>query len=59
VRPDHQIATREGPAGEIDLELRVRETTFGPAGAAETPIQELGRLLVQDQETQFDLSATT
>jgi superfamily II DNA or RNA helicase len=46
----HQIATREGPAGEIDLELRVRETTFAPAGAAETPIQELFRLLVHDQE---------
>jgi superfamily II DNA or RNA helicase len=46
----HQIATREGPAGEIDLELRVRETTFAPAGAGEMPIQELFRLLVQDQE---------
>jgi superfamily II DNA or RNA helicase len=46
----HQIATREGPAGKIDLELRVRETTFAPAGAAEMPIQELFRLLVQDQE---------
>jgi superfamily II DNA or RNA helicase len=46
----HQIATREGPAGEIDLELRVRETKFAPAGAAETPIQELFRLLVHDEE---------
>ncbi|MEX2555217.1 MAG: DEAD/DEAH box helicase family protein [Actinomycetota bacterium] len=45
----HQIGTREGPAGEIDLELRVRQTTFAPAGAAETPIQEMFRLLVQDQ----------
>jgi superfamily II DNA or RNA helicase len=46
----HQIATHEGPAGDIDLELRVRETTFAPAGADETPIHELFRLLVQDQE---------
>jgi superfamily II DNA or RNA helicase len=46
----HQIATREGPASEIDLQLEVRETTFAPAGAAETPIQELFRLLVQDEE---------
>jgi superfamily II DNA or RNA helicase len=46
----HQIATGEGPAGAIDLELRIRETKFAPAGAAETPIQELFRLLVQDEE---------
>jgi superfamily II DNA or RNA helicase len=46
----HQIATREGPASEIDLQLEVRETTFAPAGAAETPIQELFRLLVHDEE---------
>ena len=46
----HQIETREGPGGEIDLELRVRETAFAPTGAEGAPIQELFRLLVQDEE---------
>ena len=46
----HQIATGEGPAGEIDLELEVRETQFAVAGATETPIHELFRLLVEDEE---------
>jgi superfamily II DNA or RNA helicase len=46
----HQIATREGPAAEIDLELRIRETKFATPGAAETPIQELFRQLVHDDE---------
>lgn len=44
----HQIATREGPAGEIDLQLEVRETAFTVAEAAQTPIQELFRLLAED-----------
>jgi superfamily II DNA or RNA helicase len=46
----HQIATREGPAGEIDRHLAVRETRFAVAGAGETPIQELFRLLVENEE---------
>ena len=46
----HQIATREGPAGEIDLQLKVRETAFTVAGAAETPIHELFRLLVENEQ---------
>jgi superfamily II DNA or RNA helicase len=44
------VSMQCGPAGAIDLEPRIRETKFAPAGAAETPIQELFRLLVQDQE---------
>jgi superfamily II DNA or RNA helicase len=46
----HQIATSEGPAAEIDLQLDVRETAFAVNGAAETPIQELFRLLVEDEQ---------
>lgn len=46
----HQIATREGPAGEIDRHLAVRETAFAVVGAGETPIQELFRLLVENGE---------
>jgi superfamily II DNA or RNA helicase len=45
----HEIATREGTAGEINLQLAVRETAFTIAGAAETPIHELFRLLVEDE----------
>ena len=44
----HRIATSEGPAGEINLQLEVRETEFAIAGAAETPIQELFRQLVEN-----------
>jgi superfamily II DNA or RNA helicase len=44
----HRIATSEGPAGEIDLQLEVRETEFAIPGAAETPIQEQFRQLVED-----------
>ena len=45
----HQIASREGPASQIELQLDVRETQFAVAGATETPIQELFRLLVEDE----------
>jgi hypothetical protein len=44
----HQIARREGLASEIELRLEVRETPFAVAGATDTPIQELFRLLVED-----------
>ena len=44
----HHIATREGPAGEIELQLEVRETAFAVADPA-APIQELFRLLVEDE----------
>jgi hypothetical protein len=46
----HRIGTDEGPAGEIDRYLDVRETTFAVAGAAEAPIQELFRQLVENEE---------
>jgi superfamily II DNA or RNA helicase len=45
----HEITTREGPAGEIDLQLAVRQTAFTIAAAAETPIHELFRQLVEDE----------
>jgi superfamily II DNA or RNA helicase len=45
----HRIASSEGPAGEISLELIVRETGLVYAGA-EQPIQEVFRLLVEDEE---------
>jgi superfamily II DNA or RNA helicase len=46
----HEIATNEGPAREVDLQLEVRETQFAVAGATETPIHELFRLLVEDEQ---------
>jgi superfamily II DNA or RNA helicase len=46
----HEIATNEGPAREIDLQLEVRETQFAGAGAIATPIHELFRLLIKDEE---------
>ncbi len=45
----HRIASSESPAGEINLELAVRETDLTPAGAADLPIHEVFRLLVEDQ----------
>jgi superfamily II DNA or RNA helicase len=45
----HRIASGESPAGEISLELIVRETRLAFANAAEQPIQEAFRLLVEDQ----------
>ena len=44
----HQIASSEGPAGQISLELIVRETKLAFADAAEQPIQEVFRLLVEE-----------
>jgi superfamily II DNA or RNA helicase len=46
----HRIGTDEGPTGEIDRYLDVRETTFAVAGAADAPIQELFRQLVENEE---------
>ncbi len=45
----HRISQSEGPAGDIRLELEVRETEFAAADAADTPIQELFRQLVEDE----------
>ena len=46
----HRIASSESPAGEISLELIVRETGLAFADAAEQPIHEVFRLLVEDQQ---------
>jgi superfamily II DNA or RNA helicase len=46
----HEIATGEGPARGVDLRLEVRETQFAVARATETPIHELFRLLVEDEQ---------
>jgi superfamily II DNA or RNA helicase len=45
----HQISTNEGPAADLTLDLRVRETAFSIASASELPIQEVFRLLVDDK----------
>ena len=45
----HTIAISDGPAGAIDLQLEVRETQFTLANAAETPIQEQFRQLVENE----------
>jgi superfamily II DNA or RNA helicase len=44
----HQITNRAGPAGEINLELIVRETRLAFPDAPAQPIQEVFRLLVED-----------
>jgi superfamily II DNA or RNA helicase len=46
----HRIANSESPAGEISLELIVRETGLAFADAAEQPIHEVFRLLVEDDQ---------
>jgi superfamily II DNA or RNA helicase len=46
----HQITTAEGPAAALSQQLEVRETAFSIAGSAEAPIQEVFRLLVEDNE---------
>jgi superfamily II DNA or RNA helicase len=46
----HRIARSDSPAGEISLELIVRETGLAFADAAEQPIHEVFRLLVEDQQ---------
>lgn len=45
----HRIASSDGPAGEINLELIVRETELSFADAAEKRIHEIFRLLVEDR----------
>ncbi len=45
----HRIASGEGPAAGLTLELVVCETELAIVGAAETPIQEVFRLLVEDE----------
>jgi superfamily II DNA or RNA helicase len=45
----HRIATGDGPAGELALELGVRETGLSLEGAAEAAIQEVFRQLVDDE----------
>jgi superfamily II DNA or RNA helicase len=50
----HEITRAEGPAAGLSLQLEVRETAFAIAGAGETPIQQVFRLLVEDnQRTQL------
>src|SRR5207253_2770902 len=46
----HRIAHSESPAGRISLELAVRQTELTLSDAAETPIQEVFRLLVEDEQ---------
>ena len=45
----HQIATSDGPARGLTLDLRIRETDLAIPTAAETPIQEVFRLLVNNE----------
>ena len=45
----YQVPGREGPAAGLSLQLDVRETELSIAGAAEKPIQEVFRLLVEDE----------
>lgn len=44
----HQITPAQGPAAGLSLQLEVRETGFTVPAASETPIQEVFRLLVED-----------
>ena len=44
----HRIASSDGPAGDLSLDLRVRESNLVIAGAAESPIQKVFRLLVDN-----------
>ncbi len=46
----HRIASSESPAGEINLELIVRETGLAFADTTEEPIHEVFRLLVEDEQ---------
>jgi hypothetical protein len=45
----HRIASSESPAGEVKLELVVRETELAFLGTTEQPIHEVFRLLVEDE----------
>lgn len=46
----HQITSADGPAGRLSLQLETRETRFSLVTAAETPIQQVFRLLVEDAD---------
>ena len=46
----HQISSADGPAARLSLQLETRETVFSLAPAAETPIQQVFRLLVEDTD---------
>ena len=46
----HRIASSESPAGEISLELIVRETGLAFADTTEQPIHEVFRRLVEDEQ---------
>ncbi|MBA3402288.1 MAG: DEAD/DEAH box helicase family protein [Actinobacteria bacterium] len=45
----HRIASGEGPAGDLTLELVVQETELAATAAGDTPIQEVFRALVEDK----------
>src|SRR5581483_10896588 len=45
----HRITHSESPAGAISLELAVRETEFALPDTGQTAIQEVFRLLVEDE----------
>ena len=45
----HRIATGDGPAGDLALELEVRETELSLDGATEAAIQDVFRQLVEDK----------
>ncbi len=51
MRPDSPPdLDRRGPAAELTLDLRVRETSLALDKAIEAPIQEVFRLLVEDEK---------
>lgn len=44
----HRISSADGPAARLSLQLHTRETRFSLDTAAETPIQQVFRLLVEN-----------
>ncbi len=46
----HQITKADGPAARLSLQLETRETVFSLNTAAETPIQQVFRLLVENTD---------
>jgi len=46
----HQIPNAEGPAARLSLQLKTCETVFSLDTAAETPIQQVFRLLVENTD---------
>ena len=46
----HQITSAEGPAARLSLQLKTRETLFSLDTPAETPIQQVFRLLVENTD---------